>query len=109
MAVFDLRTDHDHDRREERSPEQISGRALLLGHGLDEEHERREEEQHDLELALVREPVVAVLDVGVEVHHNMLRDHRDEEADDDLRRRAVVHEDQEARERQPPHALIHHK
>ena len=109
MAVFDLRTDHDHDRREERSPEQISGRALLLGHGLDEEHERREEEQHDLELALVREPVVAVLDVGVEVHHDVLRDHRDEEADDDLRRRAVVDEDQQARERQPPHALIHHK
>ena len=63
VAVFDLRTDHDHDRREDRSPEQISRRALLLGHGLDEQHERRDEEQHDLELALVREPVVAVLDV----------------------------------------------
>ena len=74
VAVFDLRTDHDHDRREERSPEQISGRALLLGHGLDEEHERREEEQLYLELALVREPVVAVLDVGVEVHHDVVRD-----------------------------------
>ena len=74
MAVFDLRAGRDHDRRKERPAEEVPRRSFLLRHGLDEEHERREEEQHDLELALVREPVVAVLDVGIEVHHDVLRD-----------------------------------
>ena len=109
MAVFDLRAGRDHDRRKERPAEEVPRRSFLLRHGLDEEHERREEEQHDLELALVREPVVAVLDVGVEVHHDVLRDHRDEEPDDDLRRRPIINEDQQARERQPPHAFVDHE
>ena len=59
---FDLCTDRDHDRREDRSLEQISWLAVLLWHVLDEQHERRDEQEQYLQLAKLREAVGAILD-----------------------------------------------
>ena len=60
---FDLCTDRDHDRREDRSLEQISRLAVLLGHVLDEQHERRDEQEQYLQLAQLREAVVACVEI----------------------------------------------
>ena len=97
--------DHHQDTGEQRPLEDVSGRAVLLGHAFDEEHHRREEHEHDLKLPQVREVVVRVLDVRVRVRQDALRDQGDEQADGDLRRRPGVDEDEQARERQAPEAL----
>ena len=60
---FDLCTDRDHDRREDRSLEQISWLAVLLWHVLDEQHERRDEQEQYLQLAQLREAVVACVEI----------------------------------------------
>ena len=60
---FNLCTDRDHDRREDRPLEQISRLAVLLGHVLDEQHERRDEQEQYLQLAQLREAVVACVEI----------------------------------------------
>ena len=54
---------------------------------------------------LIYAQVVAVLDVGVKLAHDVLRDHSYEQPDDDLRRRAIVNENQQSREREAPQTL----
>ena len=63
LRPFDLCTDRNHDRREDRSLEQISWLAVLLWHVLDEQHERRDEQEQYLQLAQLREAVVACVEI----------------------------------------------